>query len=210
MAAFDPYRRGKGRAVDHMDRELDRLRPCWDRGLDKILWKERQSRPRQWPASQKSSRNGKGASLADRSDTAARHARLWRAGRRVTRESVHLGAIGAALPAAGAVTLAHRLPILAGLSPASAVWQTAEVWRMTLEKPIVFWQAWLALSPLPWQLWRIWATALATGRAHPELALRLTGVGLGAVRRGLAPAHARVVGNARRLNRRARSRPRSR
>jgi hypothetical protein len=123
---------------------------------------------------------------------------------------VRLGALGAALPAAGAVTLAHRLPILAGLSPASAVWQTAEVWRVTLEKPIAFWQAWLALSPLPWQLWRIWATALATGGAHPELALRLTGVGLGAVRRGLAPAHARVVGNARRLNRRARSRPRSR
>lgn len=148
--------------------------------------------------------------MADRSDTASQHARLWRSGRRVARESVRLGSIGAALPAASAVTVAHRLPILAGLSPASALWQAAEVWRMTLEKPIAFWQAWLALGPLPWQLWRIWATALATGRAQPELALRLTGVGLGAVRRSLAPAHARVVGNARRLNRRARPRARSR
>jgi hypothetical protein len=123
---------------------------------------------------------------------------------------VRLGAIGAALPAASAVTVAHRLPILAGLSPASAPWQAAEVWRMTLEKPIALWQAWLALGALPWQLWRIWAASLATGRAQPELALRLAGVGLGAMRRSMAPAHAQVVGNARRLNRRAKPRPRSR
>jgi hypothetical protein len=129
-----------------------------------------------------------------------------RASRQVARESAGLGAIGAALPAASAVTLAHRLPMLAGLSSASALWQAAEIWRMTLEKPVAFWQAWLALGPLPWQWWSMWAAALAPGRGGPELALRLTGAGLGAIRRSLAPARVRVVGNARRLDRRARSR----
>ena len=131
-----------------------------------------------------------------------------RAGRQVARESVRLGAISAALPAASAATVAHRLPIMAGLSSASAFWQAAEIWRMTLEKPVAFWQAWFALGPLPWQLWNMWAAALATGRMQPELALRLTGASVGAMRRGLAPGHARVVGNARHLNRRAKARPR--
>jgi hypothetical protein len=127
-----------------------------------------------------------------------------RSGGQVARETARLGAIGAALPAASAVTLAHRLPILAGLSSASAFWQAAEVWRMTLEKPVAFWQAWLALGPLPWQLCSIWAAALAPGSSQPELALRLTGAGLGAMRRSLGPGRARAVGNARRLARRAR------
>jgi hypothetical protein len=133
-----------------------------------------------------------------------------RSGRQVARESAHLGAIGAALPAATAVTLAHRLPILAGQSSATAFWQAAEVWRMTLEKPVAFWQAWLALGPLPWQLWSIWAAALGARRSQPELALRLTGTALGAMRRGLAPGHETVVGNARRLAAHAtpRTRPR--
>ncbi len=122
----------------------------------------------------------------------------------MAREAVRLGAIGAALPTASAVTVAHRLPILAGLSSASAVWQAAEIWRMTLEKPAAFWQGWVALGLLPAQLWSISITALATGRAQPELALRLTEAGLGAWRRCLAPVHVRVVRNARRLNRRAR------
>ena len=146
--------------------------------------------------------------MARRSGSAGQPARLMRSGRQVARETVRLGAISAALPAASAVTLAHRLPILAGLSSASALWQAAEVWRMTLEKPVAFWQAWLALGPLPWQLWSIWAAALTPGRGQPDLALRLAGAGLGAMRRGLVPGHARVVGNARRLNRRAK--PRSR
>jgi hypothetical protein len=129
---------------------------------------------------------------------------LLRSSRQVARESVRLGAIGAALPAASAITVAHRLPILAGLSSASAVWQAAEIWRMTLEKPAAFWQAWLAVGALPWQLWSICATGLAAGRAQPELALRLTEASLGAWRRSVAPAHAPVLRNARRLNRRVR------
>src|SRR5262245_12057115 len=123
-------------------------------------------------------RNGKGRALAGQSGTVRQTARLLRSSRQVAREAVRLGAIGAALPAASAVTVAHRLPILAGLSSASAVWQAAEVWRMTLEKPAAFWQGWLALGLLPAQLWSICATALTTGRAQPELALRLTEAGL--------------------------------
>ena len=133
-----------------------------------------------------------------------------RSGRQVARESARVGAISAPMPAASAVTLSHRVPILAGLSSASVLWQVAEVWRMTLEKPVAFWQAWLAVGPLPWQLWSIWAAALTPARGQPDLALRLTGAGRGALRRGLAPGHARVVGNARRLSRRAKPHTRPR
>ena len=141
--------------------------------------------------------------MAGRSGPVRQNARLARSGARVAREGVRLGAIGAALPAATAITLAHRLPILAGLSSASALWQAAEIWRMTFEKPVAFWQSWLRVGPWPLQLWRIWAAALAPERSQPELALRLSAAGLGAVRRALTPAHTRVVGNARRLSRRA-------
>jgi hypothetical protein len=132
-----------------------------------------------------------------------------RSGRQVVRETARLGATGAALPTASAVTVAHRLPILAGLSSASALWQAAELWHMTLEKPVAFWQGWLALGPLPWQLWSIWAAALAPGHGQPDLALRLSGAGLGAMRRSLGPGHARAAANARRLTRRAKPRSRS-
>ncbi|MCE3249159.1 MAG: hypothetical protein K0R41_2984, partial [Geminicoccaceae bacterium] len=63
---------------------------------------------------------------------------MTRSGRRLAREALRLGALATALPGASAVTLAHRLPILAGLSQASALSQTAELWRMTLEKPAAF------------------------------------------------------------------------
>lgn len=129
-------------------------------------------------------------------------------GRRLTREALRLTAIGRSLPEATAVTLAHRLPILAGLSSGSAAWQTAELWRMTVEKPFAFWQAWLAASALPWQLWSTWVASLSGSHAHPELALRLTADSLRAMRQSLAPMHVGVAGNARRLSRRAgRSRP---
>lgn len=153
--------------------------------------------------------------MASRSGSVRQGARLTRPAARADRESVRLGAIGAALPAATAITLAHRLPIVAGLSSASALWQAGEIWRMTWEKPVTFWQGWLSLGPWPWQLWRIWAVALAAGQSQPELALCLSASGLGAMRRGLAPGHGRVVGNARRLIRRDKSptrprRPRTR
>ena len=80
---------------------------------------------------------------------------------------------------------------------------------MTWEKPVAFWQGWLSVGPWPWHLWRIWAAALAPGRNQPELALRLSANGLGAVRRGLMPGQARVIGNARRLSRRGQPQTRS-
>jgi hypothetical protein len=140
--------------------------------------------------------------MAARSGSVRRGARLAAAGARAAGETVRLGAIGAALPAATATTLAHRLAILAGLSSAPVLWQAAEVWRMTWEKPVAFWQGWLALGPWPWHLWRGWAAALA----EPELALRLSANSLGAVRRAVTPGHRRVVANARRLSRRGKPR----
>jgi hypothetical protein len=43
-----------------------------------------------------------------------------RSGRQVARETARLGTLGATLPAASAVTLAYRLPILTGPSSAPA------------------------------------------------------------------------------------------
>ena len=124
-------------------------------------------------------------------------------GRRLAREALRLSAIGAALPAASAVTLAHRLPMLAGMSQASALAQTAELWRMTLEKPLAFWQAWLACAPLPWQLWSLCAPG-GPAASPADLACRLAAAGVGGMRAGLTPIHAEVTGNARRLERRMR------
>jgi hypothetical protein len=87
--------------------------------------------------------------------------------------------------------------MLAGLGGASALAQTAEVWRMTLEKPAAFWQSWLACASLPLQLCSLWAR----GAHRPDLALQLAGAGLAALRAGLTPLHAGVTGNARRLSR---------
>jgi hypothetical protein len=125
---------------------------------------------------------------------------MTRSERRLAREALRLSAIGAALPGASVVTLAHRLPILAGVSQASALSQTAELWRMTLEKPLALWQSWLAVATVPWQLWSLWAAAPgwpSSGRA--DLGLRLAAAGLRGMRAGLTPIHAGVTGNARRL-----------
>ena len=84
--------------------------------------------------------------MAGRSGSVRQGTRLASSGARVARESVRLGAIGAALPAATATTLAHRLPILAGLSSASALQQASELWRMTWEKPAALWQGWLSVG----------------------------------------------------------------
>ena len=65
--------------------------------------------------------------MAARSGSVRQGARLAASGARAARETVRLGAIGAALPVATATTLAHRLPVLAGLSPAPALWQAAEM-----------------------------------------------------------------------------------
>jgi hypothetical protein len=116
---------------------------------------------------------------------------------RLSRDAARVGVLAAAMPGATAVTLAHRLPMLAGLGSTSALTQTAEVWRMTLEKPVAFWQSWLAGASLPLQLWSLWAR----GAGQPDLPLRLAGAGVAAMRAGLAPLHAGVTGNARRLSR---------
>jgi hypothetical protein len=124
-------------------------------------------------------------------------------GVKLTREALCVAALATALPGASAVTLAHRLPLLAGLGQVSALAQTAELWRMTLEKPAAFYQAWLACATTPWRLWSLWAQGWPVP-GRPDLALRLTAVALEGARQGLTPIHARVTGNARRLQRRAR------
>ena len=120
---------------------------------------------------------------------------------RLGRDAARIATLAGAMPAATAVTLAHRLPLLAGVGQASTLAHAAEVWRMTVEKPLAFWQAWLAAASLPLQLGSLWAG----GAGRPDLALRLVGAQLAAPRAGLTPIHARVTGNARRLSRRRRS-----
>jgi hypothetical protein len=130
---------------------------------------------------------------------------MARSGRRLVRAALRLGTLAAAVPGASAVTLAHRLPILAGLSQASALSQTAELWRMALEKPAAFNQAWLACAAVPWQLWSLWASAWS-GAGRPDLGLRMAAAGLEGARKALSPIHAAAHRNARRLSGRRRRR----
>jgi hypothetical protein len=125
--------------------------------------------------------------------------------RRLGRDAVRVAAMSHALPMASAATIANRLPILAGLSPASAAWQSAELWRMTLEKPFAFWRASMALGMLPWQLWSTWTTGMARAKASPmDVAVRMAAVGTRGLRETLTPVHAKATSNARRLGRRSR------
>jgi hypothetical protein len=57
-------------------------------------------------------------------------------GDRLARESAVIVATRGSLCAAAPEVLAHRLPILGAASPAPVAWQVAELWRMSLEKPL--------------------------------------------------------------------------
>ncbi len=115
------------------------------------------------------------------------------------RDAGSIAAKGAALPAATMATLAERLPVLWGTSTAPWTWQASEFWRMSLEKPIAFGQAWCALGCWPLQAWLAMARA-GRGR-RPALPLELAGLWTGALNDAIKPVHRRVTGNARRLSR---------
>jgi hypothetical protein len=104
------------------------------------------------------------------------------------------------LPAATLLTLAHRLPLLWAASPSA--WQQAELWRMTLEKPLVLGRVWAALALSPLQFWLALARAWGP-RGGTLLPLELAALGTAAVGEAIAPIHRRVTRNARRLSRRA-------
>ena len=114
---------------------------------------------------------------------------------RAARDAAALSTMAAAIPPATVLTLAHRLPILWGMSAAPAAWQSAELWRMTFEKPFAFWQSWCALALWPWAL------AARTSSSPAALAA----VSAGSARDALRPVHAKVTANARRLSRRGRT-----
>ena len=77
--------------------------------------------------------------------------------RRLARDAGRIAVRSSELPAATMLTLAHRLPILWASSPSA--WQQAELWRMTLEKPLVLGRVWAALALSPLQVWLALARA---------------------------------------------------
>jgi hypothetical protein len=125
--------------------------------------------------------------------------------KRLVRDAGRIVLRGSELPAATMLTLAHRLPILWAISPSA--WQQAEVWRMSLEKPLVLGRIWSALALSPLQFWLALARAWGPhgGAALPFELATLTTAALGDA---IAPVHRRVTRNARRLSRRA-ARPRA-
>lgn len=116
------------------------------------------------------------------------------------RDAGRIVAHGSELPAATMLTLAHRLPILWAVSPTA--WQQAELWRMSLEKPLVLGRAWTALALSPLQLWLAFARAWGP-RGSAALPFELAALTTAAVGDAIAPVHRRVTRNARRLSRRA-------
>jgi hypothetical protein len=119
---------------------------------------------------------------------------------RLVRDAARIVTRGSELPAATMLTLAHRLPILWTTSPGA--WQQAELWRMSLEKPLVLGGIWadLALSPL-----RFWlAVARSWGPRHgAALPLELAALATAALDDAIGPVHRRVTRNVGRLSRRA-------
>lgn len=125
--------------------------------------------------------------------------------RRLARDAGRIAVRSGELPAATMLTLAHRVPILWASSPSA--WQQAELWRMTLEKPLVLGTAWTALALAPLQVWL--ALARAWGRrGGAALPFELAALGTAAMGDAIGTVHKRVTGNARRLSRR-RARPKA-
>jgi hypothetical protein len=120
--------------------------------------------------------------------------------RRLVRDAGRIVTRGSELPAATLLTLAHRLPLLWATSPGA--WQQAELWRMSLEKPLVLARVWAALALSPLQFWLALARAFGP-RAGVALPLELAALTTAALDHAIAPVHRRVTRNARRLGRRA-------
>jgi hypothetical protein len=120
--------------------------------------------------------------------------------RRLVRDAGRIVTRGSELPAATMLTLAHRLPLLWTASPGA--WQQAELWRMSLEKPLVLGRVWAALALSPLQFWL--AVARAWGpRDGAALPLELAALATAALGDTIGPVHRRVTRNARRLSRRS-------
>ena len=128
--------------------------------------------------------------------------------RRMVRDASRIAVRSSELPAATMLTLAHRVPILWATSPSA--WQQAELWRMSLEKPLALGAVCTALALAPLQGW----LALARAWGAPGgimLPIQLAALGTAAIGEAVGTVHKRVTGNARRLARptvRRRARPR--
>lgn len=119
--------------------------------------------------------------------------------RRLVRDAGRIAARSSELPAATVLTVAHRVPILWATSPSA--WQQAELWRMSLEKPLVLGAVWSALALAPLQGWLALARA-GGARGGAMLPFELAALGTAAMGEVVGTVHKRVTGNARRLSRR--------
>jgi hypothetical protein len=119
--------------------------------------------------------------------------------RRLARDAGRIAVRSSELPTATMLTLAHRVPIFWASSPSA--WQQAELWRMTLEKPLVLAHVWTALALSPLQVWLALARAWGP-RGGAALPFELAALGTAAMGDAIGTVHKRVTRNARRLSRR--------
>jgi hypothetical protein len=119
---------------------------------------------------------------------------------RLVRDAARILTRSSELPAATMLTLAHRLPLLWAANPGA--WQQAELWRMSLEKPLVLGHVWTAWALSPLQFWLAMARAWGP-RGGAALPLEIAALATAALGDSIAPVHRRVTRNARRLSRRS-------
>jgi hypothetical protein len=119
--------------------------------------------------------------------------------RRLVRDAGRIAVRSSELPVATVLTLAHRVPILWATGPSA--WQQAELWRMSLEKPLVLGAVWTALALAPLQGWLALARAWGA-RGGAMLPFELAALGTAAIGDAVGTVHKRVTRNARRLSRR--------
>jgi hypothetical protein len=136
--------------------------------------------------------------MADRSGNGKKGTKVSEVGRLV-RDAGRIAVLSSELPAATVLTLAHRVPILWASSP--SVWQQAELWHMSLEKPLALGAVWTALALAPLQVSLALARAWGS-RGGAALPFALAALGTGAMSDAIGTVHKRVTRNARRLARR--------
>lgn len=120
----------------------------------------------------------------------------------LAREWAAIVASSGALGAATTQVLAHRAAMLGSADATPVALQLAELWRMSLEKPLAAWRACALLGSWPWSATELMLRAAARQVSPDTLTMELAAAGAATVRATFDTMHEQVAANVARLEQR--------